>query len=377
MPPTWGQPHDWKETMARSVAVPPFDRTQGLAIAADLAAWYARSARVLPWRVGPQERDAGQRPDPYAVLISEIALQQTTVAVGKTRVPELLARFPTLESLAHAQVEEVLDAWAGLGYYARARNLHRAAREAYTRFGRIPIAESDLRTLPGVGAYTAAAVAAFAGDAPAVVVDGNVERVMARLHAIEAPLPKARPIIAAAAAAATPPVGAGNHAQAVMDLAALVCRPKSPACPECPVQHHCSAYAQGSPESFPRKAPKRPKPHRLGMCAVGIGPQGVVVERRPPTGLLGGTVGFPGGGWCEDAREAVFPAPADWISAGHVQHVFAHFSLDLEVWVGRLAPGVALPNRFFSIPLEEMEEARFSSLFTKAWDCARPVVFPT
>lgn len=362
-----------QRTMAPSVSIPVFDSQKGAAVAQALSTWYATHARVLPWRTSPGDVAQGARPDPYRVLVSEIALQQTTVAVGTVRVPQLLAQFPTLDSMADAPVEEVLDAWAGLGYYARARRLHAAARAARDQHGGVPLRESDLLALPGVGAYTAAAVASIAGGERAVVVDGNVERVMARLFAIDTPLPRARPIIHAAADACTPTTDSGNHAQAVMDLASAICRPKAPKCMLCPVASWCSAFALHDPEGYPQKAAKKAKPHRRGMCTVLVHPmKGVMMERRPETGLLAGTLGFPGGAWSADEPlDSVFVMPASWDHAGTVRHTFAHFSLDLDVWVAVVHEDPPPSNRLFFTPWSSIEEARFSSLFAKAWAVAQ------
>lgn len=346
-------------------------RAHGLALAADLAAWYKVHARRLPWRVPP---GGEARPDPYKTMVCEIILQQTTVAVGRTRVPAFLERFPTVESLAHAPWSEVAEAWAGLGYYARARRLQEAARLALERHGGVPTDEAALRDLPGVGPYTAAAVAAFAGGAPTVVVDGNVERVMARVHAISTPLPRARKALWAAAAAATPEQGAGDHAQALMDLAAAICRPRAPSCLLCPIRAHCAAGLAGDPDAYPVRPVKKAKPHRVGICYVAWdGGEGVWVERRPDAGLLPGTLGFPGGAWVEEGEpDALPPAPADWRLAGRVRHAFAHFHLDLEVWAARVEEGVRMSDRLEKASLRaDRALPGQASVFAKAWETAR------
>ena len=355
---------------------PPFQpsRAHGLALAADLAAWYKVHARRLPWRVPPGGED---RPDPYRTLVCETILQQTTVAVGMSRVPAFLQRFPTARSLADAPWAEVADAWAGLGYYARARRLQEAARLALARHGAVPTDEAALRDLPGVGPYTAAAVAAFAGGAPAVVVDGNVERVMARVHAISTPLPKARKVLWAAAEAATPEQSAGDHAQALMDLAASICRPRAPSCLLCPIRAHCAAGLAGDAEAYPVRPAKKAKPRRLGICYVAWdGDEGVWVERRPDAGLLPGTLGFPGGAWVEEGvPDALPPAPADWRVAGRVRHTFAHFHLDLEVWAARIPPGTPVSDRLEKAVLRaDRTLPGQSSVFAKAWEVARALL---
>ena len=342
--------------------------------------WYLKNARVLPWRTPPQDSDA-PLPDPYRVLISEIILQQTTVAVGQTRVPQFLDRFPTCASLAQAQQEEVADAWAGLGYYARARNLHKAMQIAHARHGDVPTDEAALLELPGVGPYTAAAVAAIAGGHPAVVVDTNIERIMARVHAIATPLPKARHDIQRAAAAATPSTQAGAHAQALMDLAASVCRPKAPACPACPLQARCLAFAQGNPETYPVKAPKTAKPTRRGIAWVLVGPQGDVwIERRADSRMLGATLGFLDTSWDDKAHAdnhappLAVPKDARVEEAGTIKHVFSHFALEMEVRVVWLSDTDLRSNAVFPADLAKMKDLPLSGLFRKVWQKAQPVV---
>ncbi len=219
--------------------------------------WYDRHARVMPWRTGPQDRDAGIRPDPYHVWLSEVMLQQTTVAAVRDYFRRFTARWPTVQALAAAEDAQVMAEWAGLGYYARARNLLKCAR-AVAALGGFPGTRDGLLALPGIGPYTAAAIAAIAFDEPATVVDGNVERVVARLFAVETPLPQAKPDLTRLAATLTPQDRPGDHAQAMMDLGATICTPRNPACALCPLVHHCDARAAGIAAQLPRKA-RRPK----------------------------------------------------------------------------------------------------------------------
>lgn len=273
--------------------------------AALLLGWYDRMARPLPWRVSPSARASGVRPDPYRVWLSEVMLQQTTVAAVIPYFRTFTARWPDIESLASAPEAEVMAAWAGLGYYARARNLIACAREVAAGGGRFPDTEEGLRALPGIGAYTAAAVAAIAFDRPAVVVDGNVERVMARVFAVETPLPQAKPELKALAAQLTPAERPGDYAQGVMDLGATVCVPRRPACGICPWVDRCAGRAEGIAEDLPRRAEKRPKPLRHGVAFCAVRDDGaVLLERRPARGLLGGMLGLPGSdwGWSRSAR---------------------------------------------------------------------------
>ena len=313
--------------------------------AAALLRWYDKNARELPWRIGPAARKRGAKPDPYHVWLSEIMLQQTTVATVAPRYAAFLERWPSVEAMAAAPLDDILGQWAGLGYYARARNLHKCAvAVAQTHGGEFPDTEEALRALPGVGDYTAAAVAAIAFDRPAVVVDGNVERVVSRLYAIDAPLPGAKPEIKRRAGEIWPQKRAGDFAQALMDLGAGVCRPKAPMCLLCPISSACRAFKEGRAEDYPKKAPKKPKPSRLGAAFALVNAKGeMLFERRPEKGLLGGMLGLPGTAWTEEAAldEALACAPAEtaWAHVGSVEHVFTHFRLTLEVYKGTAPKG--------------------------------------
>jgi A/G-specific adenine glycosylase len=296
---------------------------------AALLAWYDRAARVLPWRVPP---GSGLRPDPYRVWLSEVMLQQTTVAAVVPYFHAFLDRWPTVGDLAAAPDAEVMAAWAGLGYYARARNLLACARAVAAAGGVFPDTEEALRALPGVGPYTAAAVAAIAFDRPSAVVDGNVERVLARLHAVEEPLPAAKPRLRALAAALTPAARPGDHAQAVMDLGATICTPRRPACGICPLVRVCLGRRAGIAEALPRKATKGAKPVRHGIAWLAVCEDGrVLVETRPPEGLLGGMLALPSGPWADTAGGTP-PFAGDWRDLGvEVRHTFTHFHLCLRL----------------------------------------------
>ncbi len=290
--------------------------------------WYDAQARVMPWRVGPAARKAGVRPDPYAVWLSEVMLQQTTVAAVRDYFHRFTARWPDVAALAAAEDAEVMAEWAGLGYYARARNLLKCARAVVARGG-FPTTRDGLLTLPGIGPYTASAIAAIAFDAPATVVDGNVERVMARLFAVETPLPKAKPELTRLAESLTPSDRPGDHAQAVMDLGATICTPRSPACGICPLSGLCQARTQGIQADLPRKLPKAERPTRRGIVWLARNGPLWLVETRPAKGLLGGMTGFPGDGW--DNAGGPAPVQADWREVGEVRHTFTHFHLILAV----------------------------------------------
>ena len=265
---------------------------------ARLLDWYDAHARVLPWRVSPAARAGGERADPFRVWLSEVMLQQTTVPHATAYFLQFLDRGPTVDALAAAPDDEVMAAWAGLGYYARARNLLACARAVASEHGGVfPTSEAGLRSLAGVGAYTAAAIAAIAFDQPANVVDGNVERVMARLHTVETPLPAAKPEITRLAAILAEGPRPGDWAQALMDLGAMVCRPKAPLCDRCPLAPECLARAGGAPETYPRKTAKAERPHRYGVAYVLTRGDEVALVRRPPKGLLGGMLALPTSDW--------------------------------------------------------------------------------
>ncbi|AVO46908.1 A/G-specific adenine glycosylase [Phreatobacter cathodiphilus] len=307
---------------------------ESAAPAAALLAWYDRHRRHLPWRALP-----GEPVDPYRVWLSEIMLQQTTVKAVAPYFAAFLARWPTVADLAAAPVEEVMKAWAGLGYYSRARNLHACAiAVARDHDGRFPAEIAGLRALPGVGDYTAAAVGAIAFDLAAPVVDGNVERVVTRLEAVDEPLPGAKPLIRALVADMLDPTRPGDFAQAMMDLGATICTPRRPACALCSLRPFCAAAAEGSQEAYPKKAPKKTGTLRRGAAFVVVRADGaLLVGTRPPKGLLGGMTEVPGTAWSADFDEAAALAAAPLPLALHrlpgtVGHVFTHFPLELTVF---------------------------------------------
>jgi A/G-specific adenine glycosylase len=318
-----------------------------------LLGWYDRHRRDLPWRARP-----GATADPYAVWLSEIMLQQTTVATVGPYYGKFLARWPRIEDLAAAELDEVLHAWAGLGYYARARNLHACARAVAARHaGRFPDTEAGLLTLPGIGAYTAAAVAAIAFDRPATVLDGNVERVMARMFAVETPLPDAKPELRRLAQTLTPDRRPGDYAQAVMDLGATICTPRKPRCILCPWAPACAARVAGIAEALPARRAKLDKPTRLGWAFwLTRGDGAVLLRRRPESGLLGGMIEIPSTPWRETAwalGEAIDAAPAAvaWQPlAGTVRHTFTHFHLELGLFAAVLPGGSAFPDGIWVAP---------------------------
>ena len=336
---------------------------------AALLAWYDRHRRKLPWRAAP-----GERADPYRVWLSEIMLQQTTVKAVAPYYARFLDRFPSVERLAQASLDDVLRAWAGLGYYARGRNLHACAQAVAARHGgQFPASEAVLAELPGIGPYTAAAIAAIAFDQPATPVDGNVERVVARLFAVEDALPDAKAEIRALAATLTPPRRAGDFAQALMDLGATICTPKRPACALCPWTDACAARGRGDAETFPRKAAKREGKLRRGVAFVALRADGrILLRTRPPKGLLGGMTEVPTSAWKHDfdARAAWAQAPrlsrAAWRRvSGVVTHVFTHFPLELAVVVARVPAATRAPAGMRWVALADLGNEALPNVMRK------------
>lgn len=343
---------------------PPETPTPNIAPA--LLAWYDRHRRNLPWRAQP-----GEPADPYRVWLSEMMLQQTTVAAVKPYFERLTRRWPDVRALADTPGEEVMAAWAGLGYYSRARNLHACAAQVATKHGGVfPANEAELLALPGIGPYTAAAIAAIAFDRRAVVVDGNVERVISRYFAVDEPLPRAKPRIRAAADLVTPDARCGDFAQAMMDLGATICTPRRPACALCPLSEGCLARRYAAQEHYPVKAQKRPRPTRYGVAFVVRRDDGAVLARpRPPRGLLGGMLEVPGSPWTEtppDNALVFAPLPAEWRRAdATVRHVFTHFELAVTVFSASVSGHVPAPQGARWIASADIPDAGFPSVMRK------------
>lgn len=333
----------------------------------DLLAWYDHHRREMPWRARP-----GEAADPYRVWLSEVMLQQTTVAAVKPFFLRFLERFPTVEALAEAPSEAVMQAWAGLGYYSRARNLHACARAIVEKHGgRFPSTEAELLKLPGIGAYTAAAVAAIAFNEKAAAVDGNVERVMSRLFMVEEPLPRAKPLIRSLTEEMVPPDRPGDFAQALMDLGATICTPKRPACALCPWMRPCQARAAGLQETFPVKQKKETGPLRRGAAFVVLrADDTVLLQTRPPQGLLGGMAEPPTSAWepgYEPSR-AVLDAPleARWQRLpGFVRHVFTHFPLEMTVLFAKVPKGTPAPDGMRWTPRLQLHEEALPGVMKK------------
>jgi A/G-specific adenine glycosylase len=331
--------------------------------------WYDRHARSMPWRVSPQDRAVGVLPDPYRIWLSEVMLQQTTVAAVKDYFHRFTARWPTVADLADAADADVMAEWAGLGYYARARNLLKAARAVVADHGGVfPDNRNALLGLPGIGPYTASAVAAIAYDEAATVVDGNVERVIARLFAVQTPLPTSKPELTTLAASLTPDQRPGDYAQAVMDLGATICTPRNPACALCPWTHACVARREGIQSELPRKPPKAEKPVRRGRLWIATQGDAILLQRRPDKGLLGGMLGFPGDDW--DGNGGPPPALAEWQEIGEIRHTFTHFHLYLTLHAAELPRGCIVSRGEF-VAHTDFSPADLPTVMRKAYDRLR------
>ncbi len=335
------------------------------AIVARTLAWWDRCRRTLPWRAEP-----GETPDPYRVWLSEVLLQQTTAQAAAPYFRAFVAKWPRVEDLAAAPVDAVMSAFAGLGYYSRARNLHACAKEVARRGGTFPTEEAELQALPGVGAYTAAAVAAIAFGRQTAPVDGNIARILARLLALEKPIARSRGELAAAARALAPSRRAGDFAQALMDIGATLCRPRNPACGACPLAQDCAAFRCGTPESYPRRAEAKTRPRRKGAVFFARRSDGAfLARRRPPHGLLASTLELPGTPWTHQSFDGevagIAPVVAPWRRLpGEVEQVFTHFALSLTVYAAQFEGGA--PAGCFWVAPDAVGGAGFSSMMRKA-----------
>lgn len=325
--------------------------------------WYDRHARTLPWRVPPADRAAGEKPDPYRVWLSEVMLQQTTIGAVMNYYRRFLDLWPTVADLAAAPLDAILVEWAGLGYYARARNLHACATAVAERGG-FPKTYAELLTLPGIGAYTAAAVAAICFDERVAVIDGNVDRLLARYLALSVPVrdlkPKLRDFLQQSV-----PNRAGDFAQALMDLGATICAPRQTLCMVCPLQPACLGTRTGEPLQFPVKAEKPERPTRYGHAFIIRDAAGdIYLRQRPPTGVLAKMTEVPTGAWIDSKADPVFPFAADWKPLGQIVHVFTHFRLELEVWTATDSADSVLSDGWWTSP-DALGKEALPSLFTK------------
>lgn len=342
-------------------------------LSTELLNWYDRHAREMPWRVGPADRARGIKPDPYRIWLSEVMLQQTTVAAVREYFTRFTLRWPHVDDLAAAADADVMGEWAGLGYYARARNLLKCARVVSTELGGIfPDTYDGLIALPGIGPYTAAAISSIAFDSPETVLDGNVERVMARLFDIHDPLPGVKPILKRHAADLTPPVRPGDYAQAVMDLGATICTPKNPACGICPWRAPCAARVAGAAADLPKKTPKKPKPTRNGIVYLARSASGDwLLEQRPDKGLLGGMLCWPSSEWTDKTGTSVpaHPFEGNWHAlGGEVRHTFTHFHLILQIEIAELPTGfIPLANQRL-VSKHQFKPSDLPTVMRKAFD---------
>jgi len=346
-------------------------------LAHELLVWYDVHAREMPWRTPPAARKAGVLPDPYAVWMSEIMLQQTTVAAVRDYHRKFLSIWPTVGDLAAADDADVMAAWAGLGYYARARNLLKCARAVVADHGGIfPDTYDALLKLPGIGPYTAAAVSSIAFDRPETVVDGNVERVMARLHDVHAPLPASKGELTALAQDLTPQERPGDYAQAVMDLGATICTPRNPACGICPWRTPCKARLAGTAPELPKKTPKKKTPTRYGIAYVARRDDGAwLLETRPESGLLGGMLGWPGSDWGDDPQP-VPPMEAEWEELdAEARHTFTHFHLRLKIMTAAVGHN-ASPVRGVFISPQDFSPSALPTAMRKVFDLASVTLRP-
>ena len=342
------------------------DQLKRRGVATDVIDWWGRHRRALPWRAL-----AGAKPDPYRVWLSEVLLQQTTATGAAPYFLEFVRRWPTVEALGAAPLEAVMQSFAGLGYYSRARNLHACAQAVAAAGGQFPRREADLLRLPGIGPYTAAAIAAIAFDEAAAPIDGNIARILSRLMAFETPVARNRPALESAAVALTPLSRPGDYAQALMDIGATICRPRNPDCERCPLARACLGRRAGAPESFPSKGERKARPARVGAAFYVERADGAfLARRRPPRGLLGSTMELPGGSWVEGEIQAVdasaAPFAASWRRLpGYVEHVFTHFSLRLALYAAP-APSASAPPGMVWINPNDIGSSGFSGLMKKA-----------
>ncbi|MFT8736067.1 MAG: A/G-specific adenine glycosylase [Zymomonas mobilis] len=352
-------------------------------ITTDLLNWYQRHARILPWRTEAQQNKV----DPYRVWLSEIMLQQTTTAHAAPYYQKFVEKWPSVDDLAAADEADVMAEWAGLGYYSRARNLIRCAKEVVSSGSVFPDSEEGLLALPGIGRYTAAAITAIAFGKRAVVVDANVERVVSRLFAIETPLPASRPIIAEETDKLTPDLAAGDFAQAMMDIGATICVNRQPVCAICPMMSHCEGQKTGDPARFPIKAPKKIRPKRVGYAFILKAKDKILLVRRPDKGLLGGMRALPSGEWIDqtkisERKESLSPesqaikeafchfSPEDqkrledfsWQSQGYIEHIFTHFALQLNIFYAEIETE-SVSGEWW--PIAEIKSAGLPTVFAK------------
>ena len=335
-----------------------------------LLGWYDQNAREMPWRWSPQDITRGIKPDPYKVWLSEVMLQQTMVKVVIPYYLKFVNRWPDIYSLAHADLDDILKEWAGLGYYSRARNLHSCAKKIVDCYGGFfPNTDKELRSLPGIGTYIASAIQAIAFCQPATVIDGNIERVITRLFAIQSPQAQAKKLIRKQAEKLTPTTRPGDYAQALMDLGATLCRPRSPLCFKCPLRLCCQAFQKGVQDEIPQPRKRNHIPTRSGTMLVVLNQNNcLLVERRPEGGLLGGTMGWPGYGWEPNKDKQSLPIENPTTIPGHVHHTFSHFKAQIKVQIGQIDVEYCLSDGYRLIPLDTFDPQSMPTLMRKVYD---------
>ena len=335
-----------------------------------LLSWYQENARILPWRISPKESILGKKPDPYKVWISEIMLQQTTVATVIPYFKSFVRKWNCIEKLSRANESEILAFWAGLGYYARARNLLKCAKVLAVQFGgKIPNNKEKLLSLPGIGEYTASAIRSIAFDEREIVIDGNVERIICRLFKIQKPIKQSKKNIRKCAFQLFPKLNCGDFAQALMDFANLVCKPKKPACMLCPISSSCQSFKFGLEKIIPTKQVIKTKPLKKGFVFfVEIKPNKFLIERRPSKGILGGLLGFPTTNWDKDLNKPDFPFEADWhYTKKIVTHQFSHFKLQLEIVIGKGKNNVFDNSRYQIVDSDNFDFQSLPTLMRKVY----------
>ncbi len=371
-PKTSGQKAEAQQSMTNRGNHPEFS--------AALLDWYDRHARSLPWRIAPSQSKAGTLPDPYHVWLSEVMLQQTQVATVRDYYLKFLSLWPTIDALAKAENEAVMKAWAGLGYYSRARNLKKCAETIFHEYsGRFPDQYEALKKLPGIGDYTAAAISAIAFRKPVAVVDGNIERVITRQYRINRPVPQSKTEIRDIVSSLLPTERPGDFAQAMMDLGATLCSPKNPACNLCPVNSTCEGFASGDAERFPVKIAKAVKPTRKGAAFVIQNGEGeVFLRKRIESGLLGGMSEIPGTGWTAridgETGSSCLPFSGEWRRSGIARHTFTHFHLELEVWQIIICSNEKTDDGWWS-PVANLRSEALPTVMKKAISVALPDAF--
>ena len=336
--------------------------------------WYDQHARNLPWRIPPEKSILGIKPNPYHIWLSEIMLQQTTIKAVKPYYEKFIFRWPTVDALANAAESDVMEAWAGLGYYSRARNLKNCAKLIVKNYCSVfPSNEIKLLELPGIGSYTAAAIQAIAFNKNATVIDGNVDRVITRLHAILTPISKSKAVIKSFATSLTPTNRPGDYAQAIMDIGATICIPKKPKCNICPIKTECTAKKNNIATELPSALPKKIKPIRYGYVFVAFTSTNyILLIRRPNTGLLGGTLAFPCSDWTESKNITfIQPFKANWAILNRpVRHTFSHFHLELTIAMSIIDRPSA---KYIKKRLPEFDELTLPTLMRKVFEAVSKV----